>query len=337
VTGEEQFRLAPRLMQPADELNRAIEAADHIYVACHRDPDGDAIGSLLAFVGVLRAAGKAVTGACEDPVPEMYQFLPGSSSISPAPPADEDLIISLDVGSPDRLGVLYEPGLFGAVRLVNIDHHITNTGFGDINIVDAEAAATSEILYLLFQYLGYPILPDIATCLATGIVTDTRSFRTSNTTPRALQVAAALIELGAPLTDIALQVYEHKPVAALYLLGEVLQAMRALDGIIWSEVTQGMMRRSGARPEHASSIINLLNSTRDADIAVLFFEGANGTVDVGFRSKPGVNVADIAVTLGGGGHPQASGCQLAGPLPEVREKVLHTVRSMLGRPAAAGA
>lgn len=328
VSSENQPQLAPHLIEPADELKRAIDAVDHVYIACHQDPDGDAIGSLLALASTLRAAGKRVTAACQDPVPDVYHFLPGSGDVTASPPSDEELIVSLDVGSLDRLGTLYEPDLFAPVPVVNIDHHVTNTGFGDIVIVDSKAAATSEILYLLFQYLQYPILPEVAITLATGIVTDTRSFRTSNTTPRVLLVAAELMQLGTPLTDIGLQVYEQKPVAALCLLGEVLREMQTLDGVIWSAVTQGMMGRCNAKPEDASNIVNLLNSTREAEIAILFLEGANGTIDVGFRSKPRVNVADIALTLGGGGHPQASGCKLAGPLSEVEHKVLRTVRSM---------
>lgn len=316
------------LEQPALELARCLMGAEHIYLGTHIDPDGDAIGSLLGMAWVLRHMGKAVTVACADPVPETYGFLPGSDGVTHEPPAGEDLIISLDAGGLDRLGKLYAPGCFAGKPVVNIDHHVTNTRFGDVVLVDPEAAATAEIIYLLLDRLEMPLTLAAATCLLTGIITDTRSFRTSNTTPRVLQVAALLMQSGAPLADIALRVFESKSISSLCLLGQALEAMHKSDRIIWSHVTQEMFRRCNARAEDASNIINLLNSTRDADMAILFREDADGSVDVGFRSKPGVNVSDIAVALGGGGHPQASGCRLSGPLPEVRKLVLATVRAM---------
>ncbi len=317
--------------QPALEIARRINDAKHVYLGTHIDPDGDAIGSLLGMAWALRDASKEVTAACADPVPEVYSFLPGSDGVTDRPPADEDLIICLDAGSLDRLGKLYVPDRFAERPVINIDHHVTNTRFGDIALVDPEAAATAEILYLLCDRIDIPLTLRAATCLLTGIITDTRSFRTSNTTPRVLQVAAMLMQLGAPLTDIAQYVYESKPMASLCLLGKVLGAMHRTDRIIWSEVTQGMIRQCNARAEDASDIINLLNSTRDADMVILFREDSDGSIDVGFRSKPGVDVSEIAVALGGGGHPQASGCQLSGPLPEVREQVLTTVRRMRNR------
>ncbi|MFQ5855907.1 MAG: bifunctional oligoribonuclease/PAP phosphatase NrnA [Anaerolineae bacterium] len=316
------------LGKPALELAQHITNAEHIYLGTHVDPDGDAIGSLLGMAWMLRDVGKEVTAACADPVPETYAFLPGSDGVTHDPPADEDLIISLDAGGLDRLGRLYVPDRFVGRPVVNIDHHVTNTRFGDAVLVDPEAAATAEILYLLLDRLELPLTLPAATCLLTGIITDTRSFRTSNTTSRVLQVAALLVQSGAPLPDITQQVFESKPISSLRLLGQALEAMHRSDRIIWSHVTQDMFRRCNARAEDANSIINLLNSTREADMAILFREDADGSVDVGFRSKPGVNVSEIAVALGGGGHPQASGCRLSGPLPEVREFVLATVRAM---------
>lgn len=314
--------------QPTVKFGQQIHKAEHVYIGTHIDPDGDAVGSLLGLAWVLKNLGKEVTAACADPVPEVYAFLPGADSVTHRPPTNEDLIVSLDAGSLDRLGKLYVPDRFAGKPLANIDHHVTNTKFGDVAIVDPEAAATGEILHLLVDRLGIPLTLPAATCLLTGILTDTRSFRTSNTTPRVLEVAARLMQEGGALVDIAQQVFESKPLAALRLLGHVLQAMQKTDRIIWSEVTQEMVRRCDAKPEHASNIINLLNSTRDADIAILFREDDDGSVDVGFRSKPGIDVSGIAAALGGGGHPQASGCRLSGPLSETRNRVLATVRAM---------
>lgn len=320
--------LSAGLEQPAAELAQQIDKAEHIYIGTHIDPDGDAIGALLGLTWVLQDLDKNVTAACADPVPEVYAFLPGSDMVTHQPPANEDLIISLDAGGLDRLGDLYAPEHFADQPVINIDHHITNTKFGDVVLVDPKAAATAEILYLLIGRLALPLPISAATCFLTGIMTDTRSFRTSNTTPRVLQVAALLMQEGAPLVDIAQQVFESKPLASLCLLGQVLQSMYKVDRIIWSQVTQEMLRRCNARPEDASNIINLLNSTREADVAILFREDTDGSIDVGFRSKPGVNVSEIATALGGGGHPQASGCRLSGPLPAARERVLTTVRAM---------
>ncbi|MFQ5340080.1 MAG: bifunctional oligoribonuclease/PAP phosphatase NrnA [Anaerolineae bacterium] len=324
--------LDTNLEGPALELAQHIREAKRIYLGTHIDPDGDAIGSLLGMAWMLREAGKSVTPACADPVPAAYAFLPGSDTVTSRPPTTEDLIISLDAGSLDRLGDLYVADQFARRPVVNVDHHVTNTQFGDVVLLDPDAAATSEILYLLFDWLDMPLTLDAATCLLTGIVTDTRSFRTSNTTSRVLQVAALLMQAGAPLTNIAQQVYEAKPLASLCLLGAVLHAIQRTDRIIWSQITEEMTQQCDARPEDASDIINLLNSTREADMAILFREDADGSVDVSFRSKPGVDVSEVAVALGGGGHPQAAGCRLAGPLPEMRDLVLSTVRAMRDGP-----
>ncbi|MBS1252003.1 MAG: Bifunctional oligoribonuclease and PAP phosphatase NrnA [Anaerolineales bacterium] len=316
------------LDQPALAFAEHIRAAERIYIGTHIDPDGDAIGSLLGLAWALRDLGKQVTAACADSVPDVYGFLPGSDGVTHEAPVDEDLIISLDAGGLDRLGKLYDPDRFAGKPVVNIDHHVTNTRFGDVVLVDPQAAATTEILYLLADRLELPLPPQSPVCFLTGIMTDTRSFRTSNTTPRVLQVAARLMQAGAPLTDIVQQIYESKPVASLCLLGQVLESMHKADRIIWSELTHNMLRACHAKAEDANGIINLLNSTHEADMAILFREDADGSVDVGFRSKPHVNVAEIAVALGGGGHPQASGCQLSGALPDVRDRVLNTVRRM---------
>lgn len=329
--------LAPELEEPASDFAAHVQAADSIYVASHIDPDGDAIGSLLGLTWSLRAMDKRVTPACADAVPNTFTFLPGASEITHEPPTDEALIIILDAGGLDRIGKLHDAERFAGKPVINVDHHVTNTRFGDVLLVDPQAAATAEILYLLSETMDLPLPPESTVCLLTGIMTDTRSFRTSNTTPRVLQVATRLMQSGAPLTEIVQQVYESMSVASLCLRGQVLAAMQHTDRIIWSQVTQEMLHQCNATAEDANGIINLMNSTREADMAILFREDADGSIDVGFRSKPDVNVAEIAVALGGGGHPQASGCRLSGPLPEVRRRVLDKVREMRDATVGEGA
>lgn len=312
-----------------------IAQARRVYVVTHADPDGDAIGSLLGLGWALDSLGKHVTLACADGVPSPFRFLPGREKVVTAGPAGHDLVIGLDASDPSRYGDAYHPESYPDIPLLVIDHHVTNEGFGAVSLVDPEAAATAEMLFELIQALGVSLDARIATCLLAGLLTDTQGFRTANTTARSMGVAMCLMEAGANLTELTRQLFGTRSLSSLCVLGCALTEMR-LDGrIIWSEISQATLRECQATSGDASGVVNVLGSTREADVAVVFREQSDGSVDVGMRAAPGINLAPVATRLGGGGHPQAAGCVLPGPLPAAREQVLQELRHSLDGQAGA--
>ncbi|MFN2166167.1 MAG: DHH family phosphoesterase, partial [Anaerolineae bacterium] len=294
--------MQPELARIADEIGRARR----VFTLCHVAPDGDAIGSLLALGGLLRNLGKEVTLACQDLVPAIYAWLPDSDEIVPHGSGDYDLVISLDCSDERRMGNVYEDAL-RSLPLVNIDHHVTNTYFGTVNWVDSTAVATAQMVLTLAEALGWPLTQPVATCLLTGLVTDTRSFRTANVDAAALRAALQLVEAGVSLSAITRRVLEQRPLASVRLWGEAIGQATLQGDVLWTEVTRPMRQRWSAGENGDSGLANFLSGVREAQIAVVLTERDDGTVDVGMRSAPGYDVSGVALNLGGGGHPQASG------------------------------
>ena len=312
-------------MQAAAAL---IEPVQRVYAVCHQSPDGDAIGSLLGLGWALKALGKEVTLACADAVPRNLTFLPGSQHIVTRPPLDEELIIVVDTGSLDHLGALYQEPAFQGKPLIVIDHHASNAGFADVNVVDPQVAATAELVYDWVQVLGVPIDARIATCLLTGIIADTRGFRTSSTTVRSVELTAALMKAGAKLPEILWRVFNERSFATLCLWGRVLNSTRRRGRLAWAVVTQAMLRECGASLQDLGDLVNML-VTRDTDVGILFKETGNHKVRVSVRSAKGVDVSPLAAYFGGGGHPQAAGFTVDGSLHAAEEQVLKVATQML--------
>ncbi len=313
-----------------DLVKQNIGQARRILVISHVNPDGDAIGSLTGLGLSLRTLGKIVTMACPTlPLPPSLTFVPGSGEIVSALNGTYDLIIMLDSSGLDRAERLYDADLFSRVPLVNIDHHFTNSNFGAVNWVDANAAAASEMVLMLVQSLGVRLTADIATCLLTGITTDTLGFRTTSTTSRTLRSAADLMDAGASLPDIMEQVYNAKPLGVARVWGEALGLMEAENGLVWTSVTRDMLARHEAEAEEVKGLVSFLRGTQGTDIAVLFLENGDGRVKVEFRASRRASVAELAARLGGGGHRAAAGCTIAGPLKSARQRVLAEARRAL--------
>ena len=306
-----------------EAIAEAIRKAQRILVVTHVSPDGDAIGSLLGLGWALEGLGKEVILACADPVPRHYRYLPGSGRIVQAPdPTGVDLVISLDGSDRERMGAAYDANRLQGVPLANIDHHVTNVRFGTWNWVDPSKASTAQLVLDLVDHLGIPLDGQVALCLLNGLVTDTLGFRTPNTGPGELAAAMRLMEAGASLRRVMHHAFNRRPFSSIRLWGLALQTVR-LDGrVIWAEVTQEMQRLAGGSDVGNGSLVNFLIAAEGADVAVVFTEKEDGRVEVGFRSVAGVDVSGVALSLGGGGHPQAAGCTLSGPLPEARERVL---------------
>jgi phosphoesterase RecJ-like protein len=305
-----------------------IRRARRILLVTHVAPDGDAIGSLLGLGALLRAQGKEPTLACEDAVPETYAWLPGSGEVVRRAQGSFDLVISLDCSDARRMGQVVGEET-GRTPLLNIDHHVTNTRFGTVNWVDASCVATAQMILIMADALGWDLSQSAAVCLLNGLVTDTRSFRTSNVDAAAVRAALRLMEAGASLSEITWRALEQRPFASIRLWGQAIERSHLEDGILWTEVTRAMCEKWELAGNGYSGLANFLSGVREAKVVVVFTERDDGTIDVGMRSEPGFDVAEVAVRLGGGGHPQASGSTLEGELPQIRELVLAEVRRSL--------
>lgn len=318
-------------MKVVKQAIERIANAHCILVVCHVSPDGDAIGSLLGL-GLALQQTKQVTMICPDPVPEAYRHLPGWEAITGPPDGAAGaarfplgpgtVLVSVDCSSPDRLGQVYDAEWLAGTPIVNIDHHPTNTCFGETNWVEPAAAATAQMLVPLIEALHLGLTVDVATCLLHGILSDTLGFRTSNTTADVLKTATGLIEAGAPLAHLADRIFNHRPLGMIQMWARALQQLALEDRILCSEITQRMRRDVGYDQDGDAGLVNFMNTTNAADIAVVFSELEDGQINVSIRSAIGYDVSKVALQLGGGGHAQAAGCTVPGPLEDAKARVL---------------
>ena len=313
-----------------ESIRELVHGARCILMITHVAPDGDAIGALLGLGWLLRAQGKEVTLACEDPVPEIYAWLAGSGEIVQQVGGHYDLVVSLDCSDERRLGNVFHGGLSG-IPLLNIDHHVTNTRFGTVNWVDPQSVSTTQMILQLARTLDWEVTEPVAVCLLVGLVTDTRSFRTYNMDTAAMRAALHLMEAGASLNEITRRVLDQRLLASVRLWGQAIARLQLEGAVLWTEVTREMRRRWGLGENGDSGLANFLSGVRESNVVVVFTERDNGTIDVGMRSGPGWDVAQVALRLGGGGHPQAAGCTLEGDLEGVKRQVLAELRQSLRR------
>jgi phosphoesterase RecJ-like protein len=302
--------------------------AKSVYIACHILPDGDATGSMLALGRALRYLGKSCSMACADTISRKYDFLPDWTEIVSRPPAAEEVLVTVDCSDVERLGTLYETSAFSSRPVINIDHHITNTGFGTVNVVE-HLPSTAEIVYSLIKNLEVPVDQPIASALLTGLVTDTRCFRTGNVTARQLRTAMALMGAGASLAQINELVYNREPLSTVCLWGKALASVETRGRIIWTEINRDMMRRCRASPNEGNGLVSFLASTMGVDVAIVFREQDDGLIEVSMRAGPGWDVSGAAFRLGGGGHPRAAGCTIAESMPAARKRVLAEIEVAL--------
>jgi phosphoesterase RecJ-like protein len=299
-----------------EEAVTLIRGAANVLLACHVNPDGDTLGSMLALGLVLEQAGKGVTMVSSDGVPQILAFLPETDRVLiTTERRDFDLAIVLDAGEISRVGKNQE-AVQSAPRVMDIDHHVTAGAFGDIRLLDAAAAATGEIVYDLLLALDAEITQPIAECLLCALLTDTGSFRFMNVTPRTMALAGEFIARGASPNTIAENVFENKPFAAQKLLGRALESLqRTADGrIAWAHVTKEDFAEFQATDEATEGIINSVRAVQGTEVALLFREMPTGKLRVSLRARAPYDVATVAARFGGGGHRLASGCTMEGPL-----------------------
>jgi phosphoesterase RecJ-like protein len=301
-------------------------------LTAHVRPEGDSIGSQLGLMLALKSVGKKVVIANDDPVPEMFSFLPGSDGI--VFPEDAkgvpDVGVVLDCGQWERVGRTAEL-IKRAPVVVNIDHHIDTEGLGKYNYIDPGAAATGEQVYEIVTRLARPDY-DIALCLYVAIVSDTGGFRYSNTTADTHRVTAHLLELGVKPNETAYKLYESDPPSLVRAMGLALKEVQVHDGVAWTHLTKEALLEAGAWgiPLETEKIIRQVRTISGVRIVAFLTETENGGVKVNLRARPGFDVGTLAKELGGGGHRQASGCTLEGPLPEAERRVLDAIFARLG-------
>ncbi len=308
----------------------ALQGAQKIVVVTHVQPDGDAIGTSLGLAHALRGMGKQVDVAVDRGVPEYLRFLPGWEQVHAELSTGEwDVLISADSSDVERTG---ECGRYARAHSkfeINLDHHATNTQFGDIQIVVPEAVSASEVAYDMLTASGIPISPDTAKSLLTGLVTDTMGFRTSNVSPRTLQIAQDLMKHGASLTEITSRSLDTRSYDSLLVWREALTHLALDDGVIYTLVPFDVFRRLRIDPALDLSLSSFLVTVSEAMVSATFKELHDGRVELSLRSKLGFDVSQVAYKLGGGGHVQASGATIDGPLDDAVNRVLPLLKDVV--------
>jgi len=309
-----------------EEIVRALEPAKTVLVASHLRPDGDALGSTIAFALWLKSLGKEVTAWNEDGMLDKFRYLPEADIVTrPAGTARKfDAFVALDTSVKNRLGTVLaaieEPAVF-----INMDHHVSNGRFGALNYIDAASPATGEIVFEFLKACGGGITPEIAANLYAAISTDTGSFQYPNTTARTFRVAAELIEAGVNVGTLSQAMYDSQPRRRLELLRHALnEAKFCCDGKVASfSLRTADVERLGVLPEDNEGIIDHLRSVDSVVAAVFFEELDGGKVRVSSRSKDKrVDVCKVCGVFGGGGHALAAGARMAGPIEDAQEKFL---------------
>ncbi len=310
-----------------------IRARRRFLLTSHIRPDGDAIGCELALAGALRALGKQVTIVNRDPTPDFLAWMPGADRIQVADRADGefDAAIVLECGDLTRTGVAGIEGLF----VINIDHHVGNTLYGAVNWFDQSVAACGELVQRVIDALDVALDREIAYGIYVALLTDTGSFHYSGVTPRTFDIARRTLEAGVDPVAVARQVFDSNTVGRIHLWGAVQQAMEldASGRIAVLYLDQELARRAGATYDDTEGLINVPLTVRDIVSVVFFKESDGGAYRVSFRSKGAVDVNAVAGSFGGGGHKNASGCTVQGPLDAVKPAVLQQLRKAV---AAAG-
>jgi bifunctional oligoribonuclease and PAP phosphatase NrnA len=300
----------------------AVAEADQVALACHVNPDGDALGSLLGLFHVLRAGGRDVVGSFPHPfaVAPHYRELPGLELLTSPDefPREPDVMVTFDCGSLGRLGDL-EPAAKAARELVVLDHHVSNTRYGTINVIDPAAAASGVLVRRLVLELGLPLTNDAAVALYAALVCDTGRFQYETTTPSVFDLARELVTFDVPVSRLSRQLFEEHRFAYLKLLGEALAAAE-LDAdrrFVWTSVTQDMLERHGVTLEEVEGLIDIVRRTTEAEVTCVLKEEADGSVRVSLRSLGDVDVRIIAADHGGGGHRFAAGFESTLDIPSV--------------------
>lgn len=322
-------------IKETDAIADALLDADSIILASHVNPDGDSVGSLLALTRVLKKSGKNVYATLPEPwkYPPQYDFLPGKKDIlEPDSIADEAAVFAaLDCSNLERLGPLRHKAEEASL-LLNIDHHEDNQRFGKLNLVVPGASSTAELVFEVIKEAGWGIDPEVATCLYTGVLTDTGRFQHRNTSPRTFVIAAELADAGADIFQVVREVYENQSLPYTRLLGRALQRIEVFQeyDFAYSYIKQSDLAETGAILSETEDLIDHLRAVRGTSVVALFKELDDGKVRVSLRSRDGIEVGPIARVLGGGGHALAAGYTSDRGIESSLDELLDALRDSCG-------
>lgn len=320
--------------QVIEDIGAVISAHHSFLLMSHVRPDGDAIGSQIALGFSLMAMGKEVYLVNEDGVPESLEFLKGSEKVTlpPKEAIEVDVAIALDTATKPRLGDKSLHAASKAKVWLNIDHHISNPAYGDVNLINARKPATGQIVYELLIALGYPIPDETRDAIYVAVSTDTGSFQYASTTAETYVLGADLIRRGLNVGKINADTYDNHPYRRLELMRALLNTLQiSEDGqLAYWELLDKTRMDLDLQPDDSEGLIDMIRSVKGVRVAVFFEELPDGKIRVSMRSKDsGVNVCDVAMSFGGGGHALAAGIRMAGPLVDAKPRVLSALRSAL--------
>lgn len=318
-----------KIKDKAIKFMEAVNKAETIFISSHIGVDCDNIGSVTALFGVLKGMNKDVYMLESDTMPDAYKFLPNINELRNQESIDflPDLYVSLDSGDLNRLGPNVETFKKAKYKVV-IDHHDTNPGYGDLNIIDPEMSSTCQLLYEIFEALDIEISSDVATSLFSGISTDTGRFLYDNVSPRTFEIAGKLIELGADRSLANFNLFMNRPLRKLEILKVGLdKAEFLLDGYLAiTDISQKDLEDTGASVDDLDEIVAFIRDTEGVEVSAIIKEYGDNFYKVSLRSKTCVNVGKLAQDLGGGGHIRAAGASVYGNIEEIKEKIIAYVR-----------
>lgn len=322
--------LTPKTITVMEEILASVRSAKHVQLIGHHRPDGDCIGSLLALHHLLAQMGVASAMATADHVYEGYRLIPGYDKIETTPREGyhPDLVLFSDCADRNRAFPDWNAGS----RVIVIDHHGSNTNFGNTNWIEPGCAATAEMVYYLWVLAGLKPKADAANAMLLGIMTDTGSLRFSNVRPVHFEICAELLRAGADVTLISKAAYETRPAQSVKLGATILSAVEFLSSgaLAWSEARQSDLSRLGGMEKLPENLINDIRSIQGVRVAALFTETSDGGVRVSLRGDGSLSVSQIAGEFGGGGHPNAAGITIdSAPYEPTRDKVLARIAEVL--------
>ena len=303
-----------------------IEESNNIVLISHVNPDGDALGSSLSMYNILKNMNKNVTIVNMTDLAPYLDFLPNYNKVKKQLPKNIDLMISFDCGSFDRLGIEEKPSF-----LINLDHHISNTNYGDMNLIE-EAASTSQVVFNILEANNIKIDKDSAVCIYTALVTDTGNFQYESVTSEVFRIAGELVKCGVEVDFISKMLYERDRLSRLRFLAKALDTLElSLEGKVGIvEVTSELMQKTGAVKDDTDGLVNMVRKLATVEVAVMLREEENGDIKISLRSKNYVDVSKVAVKYGGGGHIRASGATIKDKsFSEIKEMLLNDIKEEL--------
>lgn len=309
---------------------KEIQKSKNIFIISHVQPDGDNVGSLLALGMAIKMINNNVFIIKTDEIPSDFLFLPKVDMIDKYDDENEiDLLITLDTSDEDRLGK-NKKLISKAKTVINIDHHISNTNFGHINIVNPIAGATGELIYDLIKVMDVPINIDIATCIYTAISSDTGSFKYDNTTDKTHEIVAELLRLGIDKNEININLYQNRSIERTLLFIKALQNITFLfnNKVALVKVSQKMLEESNAKIDDTEGIVSFIKEIAAVEVAVLLKELTDDEIKISMRSKKLIDVSKICSNFGGGGHIRAAGCTIITSLSNAEELIINELKKV---------